>query len=480
MNCYISSPFGDPVQLIETGTDGNDLILIKKALDKIKKETRPVVVITIIGTQRTGKSYLMNRLMGRSDGFPLGSTMEAKTKGFWLWSGDFPGNSNYAMVLIDVEGLADPMKGSPEHDLKLFTLSLLASSMFIYNTMGNIDANSLNGLHLATKMVDLMIEKDAKDETINFGKHFPHFVFAIRDHFLELQVDGESVSSDEFLEHCLKEKVTPKNCPKDTQTNIDNYNKLRETLRKFFPSRNCLVFPRPADDENMTKLDQISESELKPKFVEEAEKFVDFVMSHAKPKQIKGSPLNGKSFALMFENFLESVNKKNISIGSTYQIVANEGNRHALELGIKTFKDIIGSAKLPMGSTELNQLTKKASETATNTFFSTCIDIESNLNFKRDLEDFLEKDTKKIQEENLTASSNKSLNFLESLYAGIDDKSNRCAYLVDGGYDELMKDMKKLKLAYKTDQEEFGPSKLEVLAEFERQKVTQVFHFNIT
>ena len=293
----VSSSHKNPVQLIETGPNGDELILIKKVLESIKNETRPVVVITIIGTQRTGKSYLMNRLMGRSDGFPLGSTMTAKTKGFWIWSGDFPGNSKHAMILIDVEGLADPDKGNPAHDLKLFTMSLLASSMFIYNIMGNINANSIDELHLATKFANEMMKKDAEAEISDFGKHFPHFVLAIRDHFLILEDDEKkTVSPDGFLEHCLKEKVAAITCNEATQERIENFNNLRGSLREFFPSRNCLVFPRPADDKDMTKLDQIAENELKPEFREAAQKFVAFVRDNAKPQRNQGIYFEWKIF----------------------------------------------------------------------------------------------------------------------------------------------------------------------------------------
>ena len=133
-----------------------------------------------------------------------------------------------------------------------------------------------------------------------------------------------------------------------------------------------------------------------------------------------------------------------------------------------------------MGSAKLNQLTKRASETATNTFISACIDIESNLNFKKDLKDFLEMEIKMIEDDNSKASVKKCLKCLESLYACIEKKSNKGNYLVDGGYDEFKMDMKRLHMEYQTEfskQDEFGPSNLEVLAEFERQKVMQVFYF---
>jgi hypothetical protein len=68
--------------------------LVPEALESLKSETRPVTVVTIAGQYRTGKSYLLNRLLGRSDIFSLGSTSDAVTKGFWMWKGDFPGDNN--------------------------------------------------------------------------------------------------------------------------------------------------------------------------------------------------------------------------------------------------------------------------------------------------------------------------------------------------------------------------------------------------
>ena len=82
----------DPVQFVSTGSSGSELILNESVMEQIKEERRPVTVISIIGPYRTGKSYLLNRLMGKANGFELGPTMEAKTKGIWIWKGDFPGH----------------------------------------------------------------------------------------------------------------------------------------------------------------------------------------------------------------------------------------------------------------------------------------------------------------------------------------------------------------------------------------------------
>ena len=73
----------EPIQFIATGELGNEFVVSPDALRILDAETRPVTVICIVGPYRTGKSYLLNRLMGRNNGFPLGPTLQAKTKGIW-------------------------------------------------------------------------------------------------------------------------------------------------------------------------------------------------------------------------------------------------------------------------------------------------------------------------------------------------------------------------------------------------------------
>lgn len=56
----------EPVCLIETAS--TELKVNQEALDILSSITQPVVVVSIVGMYRTGKSYLMNRLAGKRKG----------------------------------------------------------------------------------------------------------------------------------------------------------------------------------------------------------------------------------------------------------------------------------------------------------------------------------------------------------------------------------------------------------------------------
>ena len=334
----------DPIQLFSTGASGSELILNQTAIDIIKTETRPVTVVSIIGQFRTGKSYLLNRLMGKSNGFELGPTMMAKTKGIWMWKGDFPGQSQHCLILLDVEGLSDSAQGDPTHDLNLFVLALLSSSVFIYNTRSTIDAGALDGLYLATKISEELLSNSEEEET--FAQHFPHFIWAIRDHHLKLEIDDQAVSPNQYLEHCLKRK-------KGFTPSVASYNALRDAIRNYFPQRDCFVFPPPTSEmEKMNYLDQISDIELLPEFKKAADSFVTFIISYAQPKVIKGTKIKGHAFASLIQNYLDSLMKKNINIQSTFSFVANAENKRAIDQAIEKLKDILACeiSSLPVSS----------------------------------------------------------------------------------------------------------------------------------
>ncbi len=45
-----------------------------------------------------------------------------------------------------------------------------------------------------------------EEDGTNFDAFFPHFIWAIRDFTLQLELDGKPITSDEYLEHALTPK----------------------------------------------------------------------------------------------------------------------------------------------------------------------------------------------------------------------------------------------------------------------------------
>jgi len=58
-------------------------------------------------------------------------------------------------IIIDTEGFGG-MDENVNHDTRIFLFSLLLSSYFIYNSVGNIDENALNTLNLIVNLAKVL------------------------------------------------------------------------------------------------------------------------------------------------------------------------------------------------------------------------------------------------------------------------------------------------------------------------------------
>ncbi|XP_075799466.1 guanylate-binding protein 6-like isoform X1 [Microtus pennsylvanicus] len=295
-----------PICLVENHND--QLSVNQTAIEILDNISQPVVVVAIVGLYRTGKSYLMNRLAEQNHGFPLGSTVQSKTKGIWMWCVPHPTKPNHTLVLLDTEGLGDVEKGDPKNDSWIFALAVLLSSTLVYNSIGTINQQALEQLHYVTELTELIRTKsspnpDGIKNSTEFVSFFPDFIWAVRDFMLELEIDGESVTEDEYLENALK--LIPGDNPRIQASNLS-----RECIRRFFPKRKCFVFDQPTHDKVLLrKLDTISEDQLDSMFLEQTSAFVSYIFTHGKIKTLReGIRVTGNRLGTLVTTYVDAIN----------------------------------------------------------------------------------------------------------------------------------------------------------------------------
>ena len=428
----------DPVPFIRTGDDGASLVVDPKAREVLAKIDKPLVVASVVGSYRTGKSFLLNLLMKRTDGFPLGSTIEAKTKGIWMWAGEFPGDPNRALVLLDTEGLSDPEKGDKTHDTQIFTLAILLSSVLIYNTKGVIDASSLDGLQLATELTKHVSSKatgDGDDETgEDFALFFPTLVWAIRDHHLSVEVDGEVISANQYLEHCLKQK-------RGQSAAVHQYNGLRRTIRAFFQNRHCFLFPSPCGQESLNSLDHMTLEELDPAFIQAGQTFTDFVSGQGPTKRVRGKAITGSMWLTLAEQYVEAIVTGPINIGNAYDCMIRMENTKSVQTAIQSYKAEMDKLQLPQEIEALNAANSKALAAANKILLNTAVNIQEHREYSDNLNKELENLFSSLLEQNENCSMERCTDMLKALYQGIEDRVALGEFTKPGGHQDYKKEV---------------------------------------
>jgi len=96
----------------------------------------------------------MNQLAGEEHGFQVNPTTQACTRGLWFFSEPITIERDgeiFDIYIMDTEGLGGIDKHT-NHDVKIFTLGVLLSSFFLYNSMGIIDENAITSLSLVVNL----------------------------------------------------------------------------------------------------------------------------------------------------------------------------------------------------------------------------------------------------------------------------------------------------------------------------------------
>ncbi|CAO2639108.1 Guanylate-binding protein 6 [Lemmus lemmus] len=330
-----------PICLVENHKD--QLSVNQTAIEILNNISQPVVVVAIVGLYRTGKSYLMNRLAGQNHGFPLGSTVQSETKGIWMWCMPHPIKPKHTLVLLDTEGLGNLEKRDLMNDSWIFALAVLLSSTLVYNSMGTLNHHALEQLHYITELTELIRARCSPNpsgikNSTEFVSFFPDFIWAVWDFTLELQIDGESITEDEYLENALK--LIPGDNPRIQASNLP-----RECIRLFFPKRKCFVFDQPTHDKALLrKLGTISEEQLDPMFLEQTRAFVSHIFTHAKIKTLReGIKVTGNGLGTLVSTYVDAINSGAVPcLDDAVTTLAQHGNSAAVQKAADHYTEQMG------------------------------------------------------------------------------------------------------------------------------------------
>ena len=315
---------------------------------------------------RTGKSYLINRmLLNRQKGFSVGPTVNPCTKGLWIWSkpiyGDSGKGKRLPLLLIDTEGFG-ALDTDSNHDIRIFTLAILLSSYFLYNSVGGIDESALQNLNFVINLSKFIRLKSGDIETDpeELSNLFPSFLWVLRDFSLQLIDDnGENITPKEYLEKVLE----------GTKNISDPKNKIRKLIKAYFKDRDCYTMVRPLTNENqLQNLEDLAPDKLRPEFLEQIIGLRKKVLGRVKVKTLNGKPLNGEMYLNLVKGLIGALNSGDVpNIENTWLSMCKVESYKAFEEAEQIYENYL-KENLENTDDPLEDIHKEAKEQALEHF----------------------------------------------------------------------------------------------------------------
>jgi len=343
-----------PIQLVDIKENGIFEITSEgiSFLSSLKNQTLSVLSVT--GPYRSGKSFLANLIMNNMAGFKVGATINACTKGLWVWGRPIDLDNGKKLLIIDSEGLGSVEKDRTNNiDMKIFTLSVLLSSCLIYNTKYAISEDKIEELsNVANLSKRINISKDQKENLkLDYGDFFPELIWVLRD----FSLDKGNLTAKEYLEECLK------NVDVESIEGGETKNISREIIRKNFKRRDCYTLVMPTTNEiKLKNLDNEPQSSLRPEFLSQVEKMIKSIKSSILPKKINNIELDGEALFGLLQTYIESINnEENPVILSALENVLLSKAKNISENVYEVFKNNINNqleGKYPVNVSDIYNL----------------------------------------------------------------------------------------------------------------------------
>ena len=320
----------------------------KQAFEELIKnngvEDLPVVVVSVAGAFRKGKSFLLNFIvrylssenkndwLGADDepleGFSWKNGSDRDTTGILLWSEIFKvekeDGKKVAVMLMDTQGAFDG-ESSMRECVTIFALSTMVSSLQIYNLSQQVQEDDLQHLGLFTEYGRM-----AKGESDL--KPFQSLKFLVRD----WSYPYDHPYGDEGGASLLQKRL------KVTEEKHEDLKEVRQHIHSCFEDISCYLMPHPglnvATDRNFNG----SLNNIRTEFKQHINNFVPslFDPQDMKVKSINGSEVTCKEIVDYFMSYMNVYNKDDLpKPKSMLQATAEVSNLNLVKKCRDAYKD---------------------------------------------------------------------------------------------------------------------------------------------
>ncbi|KAK2582908.1 hypothetical protein KPH14_008975 [Odynerus spinipes] len=354
--------FGHPVQVLLTHPD-HTFELDEEALSEIllqdDTKDRSVVVVSVAGAFRKGKSFLLDFFLrymnnkyskgnnsdswlGRDDeplrGFSWRGGSERDTTGILMWSKVFPATlpsgEKVAIILMDTQGAFDS-QSTVRDCATVFALSTMLSSVQIYNLSQNIQEDHLQHLQLFTEYGRLALEKSG-------SVPFQRLQFLVRDWSYPYEANYGADGGMEILQKRLT--ISDKQHPE--------LQSLRKHIKSCFSDISCFLMPHPGLKIATNPKFDGRLSEIETEFKEQLKVLIPMILApeNLVTKKINGQVVKARDLLEYFKSYIKIYKGDELPEPKSMLVATAEANNltavaEAKDVYLQKMENVCGGAK---------------------------------------------------------------------------------------------------------------------------------------
>ncbi|XP_015365114.1 PREDICTED: atlastin [Diuraphis noxia] len=380
---------GKPVPIVLAEED-HQFILDEEALESILLKDdikdRNVVVVSVAGSYRKGKSFLMDfflRYMKATyhlnlinedahwigsddkplDGFTWRGGSDRDTTGILMWSEVFKATledgEKVAIILLDTQGTFDS-ESTVKDCATVFALSTLLSSIQIYNLKFNIQEDDLQHLQLFTEYGRLALEDTGT-------KPFQKLQFLVRDWSFPYEAEYGADGGQKILDKRLQ--ISEKQHPE--------LQSLRKHIKSCFSDISCYLMPHPGLNVATNPNFDGKLSEIEPEFKQNLITMIPMLLRPDRLilKEIGGQKIKAKELVQYFKAYIKLFTGAELPEPKSMLVTTAEANNlsavaSAREVYRQTMDTICGGNRPYLNNNTLDEEHIKSKDMAMEQFIA--------------------------------------------------------------------------------------------------------------
>ncbi|XP_064490396.1 guanylate-binding protein 1-like isoform X2 [Ornithodoros turicata] len=296
-----------PIQLVRPDFEHRRLLLIKENINRLAQVEGEIVTLAVVGKCHSGKSFLLNQLLGRAEGFRVGRTVKPETVGIWMWPQPMPimqkTGRKAGLIFLDTEGHG-ASNVSENYHAKIFAITTLISSYLIYNSVKTIDQSEIDYLEFLARRTQLFALRSLLDRSKwkNPSFHdilaFPPLLWVVQD-FVQSTLHNETAT--DWLRRLMR--TTPR-----------DYENYTISVLDMFPSTDCHTLFIPAvEPKLLADLSQAEDDQLAEEYIKERDEMCDKIKAKLSSNTSDGKRTNGPELATLLTHLVDVANGGSLS-----------------------------------------------------------------------------------------------------------------------------------------------------------------------